>query len=103
MGNAHGKHVNLCTTLKRSNSICGFFDPFRVASIVDSDPVALPPAIQFVRCANALSFLCNLSLTQSLEGSYFGFVVDVARALAQPFAILLKTGGSQRGGALARP
>ena len=29
------------------------FDPYRVMMILlDSDPVALPPAIQFVRCAD---------------------------------------------------
>ncbi len=32
-----------------------------------------------------------LSLRQSLEGSYFAFVVAVSRALARPVAILLET------------
>jgi len=28
-------------------------DPFRVGIDIDSNPVALPPAIKFVRCADA--------------------------------------------------
>jgi hypothetical protein len=45
-------------------------DPFRVVSIVDCDPVALPPAISFVRCANKLTVTCG-GLTSASQ-DYFG-------------------------------
>jgi hypothetical protein len=50
-------------TLKRSKNKGLKFDPSGGRIINDSDPVALPPAIKFVRCANALT-----PVMQSLAG-----------------------------------
>jgi hypothetical protein len=47
VGIAHGSKQNMIVPF--------LFDPFRVGVSIDSNPVALPPAIKFVRCADEAS------------------------------------------------